>query len=70
MHYLSCVLAAVYVSLEQEIDGEAFLELTEVDVKDMIKPLGQVKKVMRIQKAWNAQKKKSDPLHETSVSNI
>ena len=41
-----------------------------MDVKDMIKPLGQVKKVMRIQKSWNAQKKKSDPLHETSVSNI
>ena len=30
------------------IDGEAFLELTEVDVKELVKPLGVVKKILRL----------------------
>ena len=40
------------VFAENKVDGEAFLELTEQDVKEMIKPLGQVKKIMRLQKLW------------------
>jgi hypothetical protein len=34
---------------ENEIDGAAFLELTESDVKDLVNPLGIVKKVIRLQ---------------------
>lgn len=52
---------------ENEIDGEAFFDLTEQDVKDMINPLGQVKKVMRIQKLWSAQKQKCTSSQEHSV---
>ena len=34
------------------MDGTTFLELKEDDVKDIVKQLGLVKKVMRIQKSW------------------
>ncbi len=33
------------------VDGAAFVELTEDDVKTMIKPLGQVKRVLRLIKS-------------------
>ena len=35
--------------IENEIDGAAFLELTESYVKDLVNPLGIVKKVIRLQ---------------------
>lgn len=38
------------VYIVNEIDGEAFLELSEDDIKEIIKPLGVVKKVSRILK--------------------
>ncbi|XP_064403971.1 uncharacterized protein LOC135349363 isoform X1 [Halichondria panicea] len=34
---------------DNEIDGEAFLELTENDIKELVKPLGVVKKLVRLQ---------------------
>ena len=34
--------------IENEIDGAAFQELTECDVKYLVKPLGIVKKVIRL----------------------
>ena len=37
--------------LDNEIDGPAFIELTENDIKTMIKPLGVVKKILRLQKS-------------------
>lgn len=36
--------------IANEIDGRDFLELTENDVKELVKPLGQVKKIIRLQK--------------------
>jgi hypothetical protein len=30
------------------IDGESFMELTEVDIKELVKPLGVVKKIIRL----------------------
>ena len=51
--HLVCIcttLISVYTShfpSENEIDGAAFLELTESDVKGMVRPLGTVKKIMR-----------------------
>lgn len=39
--------------LDNEIDGEAFLDLSEKDVKEIVKPLGQVKKIMRLQSTLN-----------------
>ena len=33
---------------ENEIDGESFLELTEEDIAKLVKPLGIVKKMLKI----------------------
>lgn len=33
---------------ENQVDGESFLELREADVKEMVKPIGVVKKVMKL----------------------
>ncbi len=33
---------------ENQIDGESFLELTESDIKELVKPLGVVKKIIRL----------------------
>ena len=42
---------------ENEIDRESFLELSEADVKELVKPLGVVKKLVRLKsgvsKYWN-----------------
>ena len=38
---------------ENQIDGESFLDLTEGDIKEVVKPLGVVKKIVRIQKEVN-----------------
>ena len=35
-------------STENKIDGDCFLELTEADVKEMVKPIGTVKKILKI----------------------
>ena len=37
--------------LEDQIDGEAFCELTEEDVKAIVKPLGVVKRITRLLKS-------------------
>ncbi len=37
--------------LDEMVDGAAFVELTDDDVKNMIKPLGQVKRVVRLIKS-------------------
>lgn len=34
--------------LEKSVDGAAFLDLTEGDVKTLVKPLGHVKHVLRL----------------------
>ncbi len=39
---------ALYVYLENEIDGESFLELTESDVQKLVKSLGVVKKISKL----------------------
>lgn len=36
--------------LENEIDGVIFCELSEADIKAIVKPLGIVKKIVRLQK--------------------
>ena len=33
---------------ENKIDGESFLELCEADVKEMVKPIGIIKKIMKL----------------------
>lgn len=40
------------IPAENEIDGQCFLELTETELKDLIKPfkLGVLKKIIRLQK--------------------
>ena len=38
-------------SLENEIDGEAFVDLSEADIKSIVAKVGLVKKLQRIQKA-------------------
>ena len=35
--------------LENEIDGASFCELTEQEIKSMIKPIGVVKRILRLQ---------------------
>lgn len=49
MKLLLSPIAIFYV--DNEIDGTAFGELTEDDVKTIIKPLGVVKKIMRLQRS-------------------
>ena len=39
---------------ENEIDGASFLELTEADIKEIVKPLGIVKKILRLKKKVSA----------------
>ena len=38
------------ICLENEVDGMAFFDLSEGDIKAMIKPLGIVKKLIRLKK--------------------
>lgn len=33
---------------DNQVDGECFLELSESDVKEIVKPLGIVKKILRL----------------------
>ncbi len=37
--------------LDNLIDGEAFVELTEEDLKGIIQPIGVIKKIMRFQQS-------------------
>lgn len=37
--------------IDDQIDGAAFTELTEGEVKAIVKPLGVVKKILRLQKS-------------------
>ena len=41
-----CIIIPFDCSVENEIDGQCFLELTETDVKELVKPLGVVKKII------------------------
>ena len=41
-------------STENEIDGASFLELTETDIKEIVKPLGIVKKILRLKRKVSA----------------
>lgn len=43
-------LYRMFYILEQHMDEESFLELTEVEIKGLIKPLGIVKKLVILQK--------------------
>ena len=47
------------------VDGAAFVELTESDVKELVKALGLVKRIMRLQ-----QQIKSESSHNTSVVSL
>ena len=40
----------MFFLLENQINGESFLELTESDVKEMVKPIGVVKEVVKLQR--------------------
>lgn len=44
------MIAFFFSFAENKIDGETFLELSEDDVKSLVKPLGVVKKILRLQK--------------------
>ena len=44
------MLECLPLNTENEIDGSAFMDLTEADIKQLIKPLGAVKKILRLQK--------------------
>ena len=37
-----------YVGVDESVDGAAFLDLSEDDVKTMVKPLGHVKRVLQL----------------------
>ena len=37
-----------FVGVDESVDGAAFLDLSEDDVKMMVKPLGHVKRVLRL----------------------
>ena len=36
--------------VEHQLDGQSFLDLSELDIKGIVKPLGVVKKLLRLQK--------------------
>jgi hypothetical protein len=36
------------IGVDESVDGAAFLDLSEDDVKMMVKPLGHVKRVLRL----------------------
>ena len=63
-HYIVLFLADNFsfklFSLDNQIDGEAFCELTEEDIKQMVQPLGVVKKICRLQKSVTS-------IHEAST---
>ena len=39
---------------ENQIDGKSFLELSEPDIKEIVKPIGVVKKIMKLQNKFKA----------------
>ena len=39
-----------YFSIENLVDGEAFLSLTEADFKEIVPPIGVVKKILKLKK--------------------
>ena len=45
------ILVISAFSKDNEIDGPAFFELTEAEFKELVKPLGAVKKIIRLQKS-------------------
>lgn len=49
--FLECFSYPFLSNIENEIDGSAFMELTEADIKQLIKPIGVVKKIIRLQKS-------------------
>ena len=51
--------------LENAIDGEAFIDLTEAEIKTMVIQLGWVKKIVRIQKELSLPS--TDKVHNVSV---
>lgn len=44
------MITGYFLLSENQIDGESVLELTETDVKEMVKPIGIVKKVVKLQR--------------------
>ena len=48
---LLIICACVDQHADNDIDGEVFCELTEEEVKELVKPLGVVKKIVRLQKS-------------------
>ena len=39
-----------FLTVENDIDGETFLELSEDDIRSVVPKLGAVKKIVRLQK--------------------
>ena len=52
---VSGVLCPLSTPAENFIDGTMFFELEEDDIRAIIKPLGLVKKVIRIRRSWLGQ---------------
>ena len=46
MHLTECGI--YFGGVDESVDGAAFLDLSEDDVKMMVKPLGHVKRVLRL----------------------
>ena len=47
---ISCY-KCTYFGVDEVVDGAAFLDLTEEDVKTLIKPIGYVKRLVRLIKS-------------------
>lgn len=48
---VTCIHVYLLSAAENEIDGQAFMELSEEDIKSIVpKRLGTVKKIVRLQK--------------------
>ena len=49
-HLLYSHIASVFsLQIENYVDGEEFVKLTEAEIKEMVPPIGIAKKVMRLQ---------------------
>lgn len=50
-YMLDVVLVISAFLKDNEIDGPTFCELTEEEIKQLVQPLGVVKKIIRLQKS-------------------
>ena len=55
MNLLNVVLWFVFIVIEHEVDGEAFMELTEDDISKVVKKIGVVKKIIRLRAQFQCQ---------------